>query len=231
MHIRLLPCIINRTNILLSGCRANHSASAVPETPAPGSSNGTDRPKGGTDMKPNFFAAFFKGKPKPETKVISVTSERTGERTLLGVENFLGSIAVPTLLPGDSRGRRRRHPAGALSGLLLRPPATGGPLPPRPGERGIPAGRSPTPSSGGAGLVHKPAAAGSGVPAPAHFPRRRPAGPGFRPLISVIGSLSDLESGSGWWPASGSCPWGRLVPSPLGEAIPQATARPGQLPV
>ena len=46
-------------------------------------------------MKLNFFTAFFKGKPKPETKVISVTSQRTGEGTLLGVENFLGSIAVP----------------------------------------------------------------------------------------------------------------------------------------
>ena len=46
-------------------------------------------------MKLNFFTAFFKGKPKPETKVISVTSQRTGEGTLLGVENFLDSIAVP----------------------------------------------------------------------------------------------------------------------------------------
>ena len=37
----------------------------------------------------------LKGRASPETKVLDITPQRTGERTLLSVENMLGSIAVP----------------------------------------------------------------------------------------------------------------------------------------
>ena len=46
-------------------------------------------------MKTNAIAKLFKGRAKPETKVTAIMPQRQGERTLLGVENLLGSIAVP----------------------------------------------------------------------------------------------------------------------------------------
>ena len=58
--------------------------------------------------------------------------------------------------------------------------------------------------------------------------------PGSDPLISVIGSLSDLQEGNGWWPGCGCSPWvptwsstykekvyGRLPPDP--RAFPYHT--------
>ena len=59
-------------------------------------------------MQTNLFTRMFKGKAKPDAKIFSVTPQRTGERTLLGVENFLGSIAVPDPfsleIAGDASG-------------------------------------------------------------------------------------------------------------------------------
>ena len=46
-------------------------------------------------MKWNFITGMLKGRPQPATRLLAVTPPRTGERTLLGVENLLGSIAVP----------------------------------------------------------------------------------------------------------------------------------------
>ena len=37
----------------------------------------------------------LKGRARPETKVLDITPQRTGERNLLSAENMLGSIAVP----------------------------------------------------------------------------------------------------------------------------------------
>ena len=59
-------------------------------------------------MKPNFTAKIFKGRREPATRLMAVTPPRTGERTMLGVENLLGSIAVPEPfsleIAGDSGG-------------------------------------------------------------------------------------------------------------------------------
>ena len=59
-------------------------------------------------MRPNFIAKIFKGRKEPATKPMAVTPPRTGERTMLGVENLLGSIAVPEPfsleIAGDSGG-------------------------------------------------------------------------------------------------------------------------------
>ena len=59
-------------------------------------------------MKWNFIAGMLKGRPQPATRLLAVTPPRTGERTLLGVENLLGSIAVPEPfsleIAGDAAG-------------------------------------------------------------------------------------------------------------------------------
>ena len=59
-------------------------------------------------MKPNFIAKILNGRKEPATRLMAVTPPRTGERTLLGVENLLGSIAVPEPfsleIAGDSGG-------------------------------------------------------------------------------------------------------------------------------
>ena len=59
-------------------------------------------------MKLNPIARIFKGGEKPATRLMAVTPPRTGERTLLGVENLLRSVAVPEPfsleIAGDSGG-------------------------------------------------------------------------------------------------------------------------------
>ena len=59
-------------------------------------------------MRFNPIARLFKGGEKPATKLMTITSPRTGERTMLGVENLLSSIAVPEPfsleIVGDSGG-------------------------------------------------------------------------------------------------------------------------------
>ena len=59
-------------------------------------------------MKLNPIARMFKGGEKPATRLMAITPPRTGERTLLGVENLLGSVAVPEPfsleIAGDSGG-------------------------------------------------------------------------------------------------------------------------------
>jgi hypothetical protein len=64
--------------------------------------------QGGPTMQTSLFTRMFKGKAKPDARIFSITPQRTGERTLLGVENFLGSIAVPDPfsleIAGDAAG-------------------------------------------------------------------------------------------------------------------------------
>ena len=59
-------------------------------------------------MKLSAIKRIFGGKPPPESRLVAVTSERTWERTLLGVENLLVSIAVPEPfsleIAGDAAG-------------------------------------------------------------------------------------------------------------------------------
>ena len=38
---------------------------------------------------------IIRGRARPETKLLDITPQRTGERNLLSAENMLGSIAVP----------------------------------------------------------------------------------------------------------------------------------------
>ena len=56
----------------------------------------------------NILKRIFKGKERLATKLLAVTPPRTGTRTMLGVENMLGSIAVPEPfsleIAGDSAG-------------------------------------------------------------------------------------------------------------------------------
>ena len=55
-------------------------------------------------MKLSSIKRLFGGKPPPESRLVGITSERTGERTLLGVERLLSSIGrTRTLLPGNRR--------------------------------------------------------------------------------------------------------------------------------
>ena len=46
-------------------------------------------------MRLNPIARLFKGGERPATRLMAITPPRTGERTMLGVENLLSSIAVP----------------------------------------------------------------------------------------------------------------------------------------
>ena len=59
-------------------------------------------------MKQSLIKRIFGGRPQPATRLLAVTPPRTGERTLLGVENLLGSIAVPEPfsleIAGDAAG-------------------------------------------------------------------------------------------------------------------------------
>ena len=66
-------------------------------------------------MKLNPVKWLLNDEGRNPPALLAVTPPRTGERTLLGVENMLGSIAAPrTLLPGAGRGRGRRDPHGLL---------------------------------------------------------------------------------------------------------------------
>ena len=85
-------------------------------------------------MKLNPIARLFKGGEKPATRLMAVTPPRTGERTLLGVENLLGSIAVPEPfsleIAGDSE---RRHPPGPVPGRAPSSASSWASTTPRPG--------------------------------------------------------------------------------------------------
>ena len=147
-------------------------------------------------MQLNQIASIFRGGEKPATRLMAITPPRTEERTLLGVENLLGSIAVPEPfsleIVGDTGGVTLL--ARCREGSFVRQ------------QLG----------------VHYPQARVSEVPAEddplrlgdgeqAWFMDLRLRGPeylplrtfrdddlldqGSDPLISVIGSLSDLEEG------------------------------------
>ncbi len=59
-------------------------------------------------MKLNFFKRLSDDRDRKTPVLLAVTPPRTGERTLLGAENMLGSIAVPEPfsleLAGDADG-------------------------------------------------------------------------------------------------------------------------------
>ena len=147
-------------------------------------------------MKLNPIARLFKGGEKPATRLMAVTPPRTGERTLLGVENLLGSIAVPepfsleiagdsggvTLLSRCREGSFVRQQLGVHypQARVNEVPAEDDPLRLRDGEQAW--------------------SMDLRLRGPEYLPLRTfrdddLLDQGSDPLISVIGSLSDLEEG------------------------------------
>ena len=147
-------------------------------------------------MKLNPIARMFKGGEKPATKLMAITPPRTGERTLLGVENLLGSVAVPEPfsldIAGDSAGvtllARCREGSFVRQQLgvhypqarVNEVPAEDDPLRLREGEQAW--------------------SMDLRLRGPEYLPLRTfrdddLLDQGSDPLISVIGSLSDLEEG------------------------------------
>ena len=147
-------------------------------------------------MKLNPIARLFKGGEKPTTRLMAITPPRTGERTLLGVENLLTSVAVPEPfsleIAGDADGvtllTRSREGSYARQQLGVHYPqarvnelsAEDDPLRLREGEKAWSMdlrlrgpGYLPIRTFGDDDLLDQ----------------------GSDPLISVIGSLSDLEEG------------------------------------
>ena len=59
-------------------------------------------------MKFSFIKNLLGGKPKRPTRLLAITPPRREERSLLGVENLLGSIAIPEPfsleIAGDAEG-------------------------------------------------------------------------------------------------------------------------------
>ena len=96
-------------------------------------------------MKWDFITGMLKSRPQPATRLLAVTPPRTGERTLLEVENLLSSIAVPEPfsleIAGDAAGVTLLAP---LPGGFLREATAGRPLSPGEGVGGCPGGRPPT---------------------------------------------------------------------------------------
>ncbi len=147
-------------------------------------------------MKFNPIAKLFKGGEKPAVKLMAVTPPRSGERTMLGVQNLVESIAVPepfsleiagdadgvTLLARCREGSFVRQQVGAHypQARVNEVSAEDDPLRLAEGERAW--------------------SMDLRLKGPEYLPLR-PYGdddlldPGSDPLISVIGSLSDLEEG------------------------------------
>ncbi len=120
-------------------------------------------------MKPNPIAWLLPGKPKRPTRLLAITPPRREERSLLGVENLLGSIAVPEPFSLEI--------AGDAEGVTLLARCREG---------------SYVEQQLG---VHYPQARVNEV-SPEEDPLRlREGEQGSDPLISVIGSLSGLKPG------------------------------------
>ena len=147
-------------------------------------------------MKFNPIARLFKGGEKPATKLMAVTPPRSGERTMLGVENLVSSIAVPepfsleivgdaegvTLLARCREGSFVRQQVGVFypQARVNEVSPEDDPLRLREGEQAW--------------------SMDLRLRGPEYLPLRPYRDddlldPGSDPLISVIGSLSDLEEG------------------------------------
>ena len=147
-------------------------------------------------MKLNLISKLFKGTEPPATRLMTITPPRTGERTMLGVENLLGSIAIPEPfsleIVGDSDGVSLL--ARCKDGSYVRqqvggryPQATVNELSPEEDPLRLSEGEQAYSMS-------------LRLRGPEYLPLRTfrdddLLDPGSDPLISVIGSLSDLEEG------------------------------------
>ena len=84
-------------------------------------------------MKLSSVKKLFGGKPPPESRLVAITSERTGERTLLGVENLLSSIAVPEPFSLEIAGDAYGVTLLARAGRVPSSSSSWAPTIPRPG--------------------------------------------------------------------------------------------------
>ena len=155
--------------------------------------------------------------------LLAVTPPRAGERTLLGVENLLQSIAVPEPfsleLAGDMDGVMLM--ARCLDDQVVRGQLSAH-YPQARIQRVEPGRRSPAPRRGRTGVVYHAAGRRPRVRPPAHLPRRRPARPRLRPPHRPHGrSVRPPREGAGGGAAAAALPRSRLVAAPHGEG-PQA---------
>ena len=147
-------------------------------------------------MKQSLIKRIFGGEPQPATRLLAVTPPRTGERTLLGVENLLGSIAVPEPFSLEI--------AGDAAGVTLLARCREGSFVKQ--QLGV---HYPQARVGDVSSEDDPLRLAEGEQAwsmnlrlqgPEYLPLRTfrdddLLDQGSDPLISVIGSLSDLEEG------------------------------------
>ena len=169
------------------------------------------------------------GRRRKPRSLLAVTPPRTGERTLLGVENLLQSIAVPEPFSLETRGGHgRRDPAGPLPG---RPGGQAGQLAahyPQARIREVAGGRGSHASSTGAS---RPGVMTLRADGPEYVPLRTfrdddLLDPGSDPLIALIGCpLRAARKGSGCCgPPVAALPGPRLVPGPPGPGPPAGRA-------
>ena len=147
-------------------------------------------------MRFNPIARLFKGGERPATKLMAITPPRTGERTMLGVENLLSSIAIPEPfsleIVGDSGGVSLL--ARCRDGSFVRQ-QVGGRYPQAQVNEVSPEDDPLRLSEG-----EQAYAMSLRLRGPEYLPLRTfrdddLLDPGSDPLISVIGSMSDLEEG------------------------------------
>ena len=174
---------------------------------------------------------FGEKQAKKPPVLLAVTPPRTGERTLLGVENLLQSIAVPEPfsleLAGDAGGVnllarcqddqvvRSQIAAHYPQARIRQVPVDDDPIFVHAGEQAW-------------GLTLRSGRAG--VRAPAHLPGRRPAGPRLRPPAGRHRlPVRPAPGGTGPGPPAAALPGSRLVPGPPAEGFQEprpAAARP-----
>ena len=147
-------------------------------------------------MRFNPIARLFKGGEKPATNLMAVTPPRSGERTMLGVENLVSSIAVPEPfsleIVGDAEGVTLL--ARCREGSFVRQQV--GVFYPQARVNEV------SPEDDPLRLIEGEQAWSMDLrlKGPEYLPLRPfrdddLLDPGSDPLISVIGSLSDLEEG------------------------------------
>ena len=147
-------------------------------------------------MKLNPIAKLFKGGEKPAVKLMAVTPPRSGERTMLGVQNLVESIAVPEPfsleIAGDADGVTLL--ARCREGSFVRQQV--GVHYPQARVNEVSAEDDPLRLAEG----EQAWSMDLRLRGPEYLPLRPYRDddlldPGSDPLISVIGSLSDLEEG------------------------------------
>ena len=184
-----------------------------------------------TNVNTNIKKILFgNSRQKRPPALLAVTPPRTGERTLLGVENLLGSIAVPEPfsleLAGDMDGvtlMARCQDDQVVRGQLAAHY-------PQARIREVPVDEDPIFIHGGEQAWGMTLRAGG----PEYVPLRTfrdddLLDPGSDPLIALMGALSRAGGGgAGVVPPAAALPGSRLVPGPPGPRPPAGRAgQPG----